>query len=886
MNSAMVAALVAVAALPGRPASARPARDRAASARPARDRADAAGALRTGRYDEALRLARARLGRAPDDRGAVLIAARAELALGRIAEARQRLESAAAAHPDDLPVRDALMRLYESVGDRQALAPLLDASYADWNGGQVDRTRADDLLAIATAARLDDNWKDANQVLRDAARADPRGVAANLDWGALLLAKHNATDADAAFRQVLEVDPDNPDGHVGLARAAVDDRYDAAAARAQIAAALAVNPAHAGALALRAELALDAEDYAAARADVAAIRRVNPRDRGAFRVEAATARLLDDAAGYARARDGDLAVHPRDGELFAFVADALARQRRYEDARDVAAEGVAVDPADAACLSALGTSQLRLGDEEAGLASLRRAWKRDPYDQRTYNLLNLYEKVIPAGYLTVSTGHLRFRVPREARAAVEQVVGPFLEARYRDDAGRYGFEPRGPITFELFADPRQFAVRTTGLPTIGVSAVCFGRVITSESPTNHAFNWGMVLTHELAHVFAIELSHARVPRWLTEGLSEVEAARVRPEWTRHDDASLYGAWRRGEIPSLADLSDAFVGARTGEQASRAYALAAQAVGFLERRFGFGAVRSALVAYGRGERGAGVLERVTGLPIAQLDRAFQDDLAQRLDRFAGQYLPTEWLGPDVAADSDAARGIAAVARGDLPGAAAALTRARAHPRAGHGEQAATLFLAGEVALARRDAEAAVAAFQGLLGMPARDGYDVQVRLALAAIHRQDRAAAESHLRRALAFDPRRVEPHALLAELLGNEQRVDDQLTELEAALRLDPHNDRVAKQVVFAEARRGHTAPVLEFAPIATFIDPASPDLYATLGRALAATGKRAEAAAAFERALIFEASDPVALHLQLAALYDGLGDRARAAAHRAAARR
>ncbi len=162
--------------------------------------------------------------------------------------------------------------------------------------------------------------------------------------------------------------------------------------------------------------------------------------------------------------------------------------------------------------------------------------------------------------------------------------------------------------------------------------------------------------------------------------------------------------------------------------------------------------------------------------------------------------------------------------------------------------------------------------------------MQVRLALAELHRRDRAAAEAHLRRALTFDSRRVEPHALLAELLGNQQRVDDQLTELEAALRLDPHNDRAAKQVVFAEARRGHTARVIEFAPIATFIDPASADLYATLGRALAASGKRAEAAAAFERALVFQASDPVALHLQLAALYDGLGERARAAAHRAAA--
>ena len=95
------------------------------------------------------------------------------------------------------------------------------------------------------------------------------------------------------------------------------------------------------------------------------------------------------------------------------------------------------------------------------------------------------------------------------------------------------------MIFELYGDPHDFAVRTVGLPAIGVAGVCFGRVITSQAPTNHAFNWGMVLAHELAHVFAIELSRSRVPRWFTEGLSEVETARLRPEWTRHDDTALY-----------------------------------------------------------------------------------------------------------------------------------------------------------------------------------------------------------------------------------------------------------------------------------------------------------------------------------------------------------
>src|SRR5678816_2444732 len=148
---------------------------------------------------------------------------------------------------------------------------------------------------------------------------------------------------------------------------------------------------------------------------------------------------------------------------------------------------------------------------------------------------------------------------------------------YRDLVGRYRLEPTGPVNLELFGDAQEFAVRTTGLPAIGVSGVCFGRVITSLAPSNHAFNWGMVLAHELAHVFAIELSRSRVPRWFTEGLSEVETMRARPEWERHDDVALWGAWRRGELPALVSLSDAFVTAGDVEAAARAYAHAALAV---------------------------------------------------------------------------------------------------------------------------------------------------------------------------------------------------------------------------------------------------------------------------------------------------------------------
>ena len=47
-----------------------------------------------------------------------------------------------------------------------------------------------------------------------------------------------------------------------------------------------------------------------------------------------------------------------------------------------------------------------------------------------------------------------------------------------------------------------------GAYTLGVT---FGRVVTGRSPARGAFNWGVMIWHEISHVFAIHVSRSRVP---------------------------------------------------------------------------------------------------------------------------------------------------------------------------------------------------------------------------------------------------------------------------------------------------------------------------------------------------------------------------------------
>jgi tetratricopeptide (TPR) repeat protein len=622
-SSSLVMALMAIMCLSGGAGAAVP---------------DVEQQLRTGQYERARRSADVLARKKADAVTAAILGARAERALGLLLEARRRLERAGLDAADDLRLRAELALLLDAVGDRGAVKDLVNRSYDDWEGGRVDRRDPLELLAMSSLSRLDNNWEDANSALRTALRlasAAPGAsrarlvIEVNLAWGELFLGKHAADNALKCFRDVLALDPKHPDANVGLARALLEQGYDGEAALQLIGTALAVNPRHAGALALRAEIALDAEDWPGVLAGVAALRRTSANDPAAAWLAASLARLRDDRKQYEAERDRRLDVRPADGEFFASTAEALVRHRRYDDAREVAVDGVEREGTHARLLTSLGNTLLRLGDEDAGLAMLRRAWDRDPYDVRTYNLLNLFEKVIPDRYVTVSTRSLRFRVERAHRPVIEAVVAPFLEQTFESYAARYGYRPPAPVVFELYGAPEHYAVRTVGLPRLGLAGVCFGRVITSQSPSNGAFNWGMVLAHELAHVFSLLPSRSRVPRWFTEGLAELETARLRPDWRRQADLELAGALEAGRLPSLLALSQAFVRARSGQDAALAYMQAAAAVEFLERSFGFPRLRAALAAWATGTPDQQVLEQLADMPVARLDERFRAELDRRL-----------------------------------------------------------------------------------------------------------------------------------------------------------------------------------------------------------------------------------------------------------------
>ena len=791
------------------------------------------------------------------------------------------------------------MRLYDAVGDRAALAPLVDASYADWNGGKVTRTRPADLIAIATAVRLDGNWKDANDVLRDAVRADPRATAANLDWGDVLLREAQRRRRRGRRSRTCSRSTPTTPTPTSAWRASRSPIATTAPPRwRRSRRALAVNPAHAGALALRAAARARRRELGGGGGRRRRHPPHEPAATSARRASRRRPRCCSTTAPATSARVPPIwPSAPNDGAFFAFVAEALTHHRRYDDARDVAREGIAADPDDAGCLAVLAMTLLRLGDEDAGLDALRRAWKRDPYDVRTYNLLNLFEKAIPARYTTISSAHLRFRVPTAGRAA-DRGGRRALPGRAlpRTTSPATASSPAGPMMFELYGDPHEFAVRT-------------------DRPAGDRRRRRLLRPRH-------HLAGADQPRLqLGDGAGARARARVRDRAVAVARAALVhrGAVRGGDRArcgpsgratttspctraSPRRAADAAVAVERVHHRARATRRRGRtrrrrlAVDFLERRFGFPALREALVAFGRGE--------------ARGRRARQDD---------GDVGARRWSASSAPSSRDGSRATTSNICRRSPRAPPPRGVSRPRPTNVRDWAARGLgaLRAGDVdeANARRSNGRAPCRSRRPTTRPTRCSWRARSRSRAATPtprSRRSRACSTSDRRPATATTcacvsgwrrftasapppPRRtcaapsssirsrVEPHALLAELYKSQQRTADRLAALAAALRLDPQTDRVAKEVVLGEAKAGRSARVAELAPIAIFIDPANADLHAALGRALAATGKTAAGAAALERALLFGPQSPALLHLELAALYDTLGDRKRAAAHRAA---
>ena len=666
--------------------------------------------------------------------------------------------------------------------------------------------------------------RQANALYRAAAERGAGEPAIHAWWGDLFLSRHEDDEAARAYRDAIARDARWAPAHLGLARALAAS--DPAAAAASLAHALEIDPGLVEAHLTAVDRAVDADRRDEAAAALARAEAAGPARYDVQARRAVLALLEDRAAEFEDLAAALVARRPASGEVFRIAASAMARQYRFDEAVALGRRAVAADEHDTRAWAELGMHLSRAGEEGAAYQALSRAFREDPYDPVTYNLLNMLETL--GTFATIEHDGATIRLHPDERALLEPYVRDIVTRALDSFEARYGLRPAAPLHVQVFNQHDDFAVRTAGLPGVLTNAlgVCFGRVVAMVSPRARqpgTFSWQETLWHELAHVVTLQLSNQRVPRWLTEGISVYEERRAREGWGREGDLPFAQALAAGEALPLADLEAGFTQART---IGLAYYEASLLVEHIEQREGIDAIRRMLAAYGEGLDTPAVMLRVLGMDVAALDARFFADMRAR-------YTP--------------------------------LMRALAP--AGGDDTLAGLLAAGDAMLADGNPEAARAAWEQAAALVPRATGDLSPHLRLAdlALKGGDRPAARAALAAALDADYANVEIARRLADLARDDGDRDGARAAWARIIEIDPFDPMAHTHAGREAAAAGDLdAAEREFRAAIAAGAVNLPDAHCDLGELLLAQGRtdeaRREAIRALENAPTYERAQTLLL--------------------------
>ncbi len=783
-------------------------------------------ALVEGRYDEVATLTE----KDPFDAPMMAIRAKALIERGRYKDAEDVLRPVAQRQP----VSDAALELgvlLDMLGRPEATAILTRLA-----NEAPTANRATDLARSARALRALGRFNEANAAYRDAATAAPRDVAIQTAWGEMFVEGRCQTcnaDALKSFQAALKEDARWVPAMIGMARAILDENPPEAVGLAKKA--LEINASSVPAQLI---LATDASDSRRdeARAALKRALDVNPSSLEAHALMAAVSYVDDKTAEYDEHIKAALAISPNYGEAYRVTAELAAFSYRYDEAVVLVRKGLALDPSSPRALTDLGTHLLRTGDEAGARTALEQSFKEHPYDVVSYNLLQMMDTLDT--FVTVRDGDLVIRMDKaDARVMQESVVALAKQAMAAMTK-RYQFTPKGPILVEIFPKHDDFAVRNVGLPgMIGALGACFGRVVTMDSPKARPpgeFQWEATLWHELAHVITLQMSNSRVPRWLTEGISEYEEKIARPDWARGMDVEFAARLNRGETLKLENLNSAF---RDGRTIGLAYFQASLLVEHIVATYGDEGLHTLLKAYGQGLETNAAMRAALGEDLGQMQAAFDRRMEEKYGKIRAALkeppqdvnlprMPLDELKAYVAKNegnyiAQMALGVQLRKGGDFEGAVAAFRTAAALVPIAGGDDSPHALLA-DIAMQRRDNSGAIEALQGLVNV---DFNNIDAARRLARLLRDtgvtDVARLETVYRRIVDIDPFDAEARAQFGRVLMSANKAGAAVREFKAVVAMNPV-DQAAAYTDLAESyfqsgqradARRQTLAALEVAP-------------------------------------------------------------------------
>jgi tetratricopeptide (TPR) repeat protein len=448
--------------------------------------------------------------------------------------------------------------------------------------------------------------------------------------GELALDKNDDPLAAQNFQEALKRFPKDPEMLFGLGRAFSSG--DRAKMVEHLQAALKQNSKHVPSMLLLVDHMIDAEDYEEAAKTVAKALAVNPAHPEAWAYRAILAHLNSDSVEEEKARTSALQSWKTNPRVDFLIGQKLSQKYRFAEGSAHQRQAVRWDGDYLPAKIQLAQDLLRLGEDEEGWNLAEEVNKKDGYDVLAYNLVTLRQSLSRFQIITNQDFRLRMH-PHEVSVYGKRALS-LLERAKKILCVKYGYEPDKRTTVEIFPEQKDFAVRTFGMPGgAGYLGVCFGCVITANSPASQAANpssWEAVLWHEFCHVVTLGLTKNKMPRWLSEGISVYEERQANPAWGENMTPRYRQMIMKGEFTPIGELSGAFLTPKTGLHLQFAYYESSLVVEFLIQKFGLDPIKRILHDLGEGKDINDTIEAHTA-PLEKLEKEFAAFIRERAEQ---------------------------------------------------------------------------------------------------------------------------------------------------------------------------------------------------------------------------------------------------------------
>ena len=653
----------------------------------------------------------------------------------------------------------------------------------------------------AEAAWALDDLHGANRLFQAALDQRPGDATILTRWGDLYADTHQDAEAMEIYREALAADNGLSWARLGAARVLTNSFDEAAGEWLEplLAGDLQSPGARIGAWLLVARVALENQNVdEATDALQAADELITQQDWPPLEVYALRA-AIDLVNGELSSPwvQRSLDYNPHFGDIFAVPAHFYVMTRRYREAIDLYQRAVDIEPGLARAHEELGVNLLRDNQTSRARRHLEIAYELDPFSPVAANTLRLmdsfsnFDLVSDAGGSSGAGHPLVLKLHKREAAAIAPYATRLAQGAIREFSSRYAYALREPVIIEMYPDHEDFAVRTAGMPGLGILGATFGYVIAMDSPSSRStdeFQWGTTLWHELAHVFTLEATDHLVPRWFSEGVSVLEEWRSGPQPGVRIPLSVYSAMRDDRFLPVATLDQGFLRPAYPDQVLVSYMQAGLVCKYIDEQHGSEKLGQLLLAYRDGLDTPAAIHRVLGLEAPKFDREFERHIANEYGAFLAGL--DEWQR----------------SRGELERAIESRSWRRV------AELADELIAVYPTYVEIESPWLALAKAQDQLGDPAaalaalrnywsRGGYDPASLKDLAArlVEQGEAATAIDVLSTVTLVQPLDGELHGTLGDLLLDTARAEEALREYEILLAFDPH-DRAAAHLRLARA--------------------------------------------------------------------------------------